>query len=210
MKNLKFKMSKRAPCLSPGKTRGFTPTPKMQGQNIFGVSLRSKRGFTIIETLVAVAILAIAILGAMSAVQSGLSSYVFSKDQTAAFYLAQEGFEAVRNIRDENALNSRNWLTGLALNSSDPCHFTQACTVSPVESLLAIRCPAPGSCPKLRQNATTGFFGYDAAWPETNFRREITLTSIGADEVAVTVTVSWSKGIVNRQFKARENIFRWQ
>jgi len=167
-----------------------------------------KKGFTIIESLVAISILVAAVLGTMTAVQSGLSSYLFSKDQVIAFYLAQEGFEQIRNIRDENRLNNRPWLTGITQNSSDPCYFGQACYVSPVESSTPTRCSAPGSCPKVRQN-TSGFYGYDLSWPETNFRREITISSVNSDEIAVTVTVNWSKGAVNRQFKAKENLLNW-
>ena len=75
---------------------------------------RNNKGFTIIESLVAIAILATVIIGASAAVSSGLSSYIFSKDQIIAFYLAQEGFEELRNIRDENALMGANWLSGIA------------------------------------------------------------------------------------------------
>jgi len=193
------------------KTAGFTPTPKISTPNIFGVSLRSKRGFTIIESLVAISILVAIITAATSAVQSGISSYIFSKDQIISFYLAQEGFEQIRNIRDENRLNSRNWLAGIAENGSDPCWFGSACTVDPIVSAVPSRCTSgPGNCPVLRQDTVTGFFGYNAAWPATIFRREITLTSINADEIAVTVTVNWSKGTVSRQFKARENLLNWQ
>lgn len=168
------------------------------------------KGFTIIESLVAISILVFAITGAMTAVQSGLSSYIFSKEQISAFYLAQEAFEQVRNIRDENRLNERHWLAGLAELSTDPCYFAEACTVSPVETSVATRCPAIGSCLKLRQDATSGFYGYNLAWPETIFRREVELSSINADEISARVTVYWSKGILNRQFKIRENILNWQ
>lgn len=164
-----------------------------------------------IESLVSIAILVLVITGVASAVQSGISSYIFSKDQVIAFYLAQEGFEQVRNIRDENGLKSQNWLTGLSLNSSDPCYFGNACVVDPVASPVPARCGGgPGNCPMLRQNATTGFFGYDSTWPATVFRREVVLTQINANEISVKVTVDWSKGIVNRQFMARENILNWQ
>ncbi|MBX4181432.1 prepilin-type N-terminal cleavage/methylation domain-containing protein [Candidatus Parcubacteria bacterium] len=171
--------------------------------------MRSKKGFTVIESLVAIAILVAAITGAMAAVQSGLSSYTFSKDQIIAFYLAQEGFEQIRNIRDENHLSSRNWLYGVSVSSSDPCYFGNACTADGVTVTLA-RCSAIGSCPVLRQDPTTGFYGLNGAWPVTKFRREIILTSINDHEVAVTVTVDWAKGTVSRQFKARENLFNWQ
>ena len=157
----------------------------------------------------ALTVLSLAIIGATSAVQTGISSYIFSKDQIIAFYLAQEGIEQIRNIRDENRINNRNWLFGIASNSSDPCYFGQACTVSPVESSVPTRCSSPGSCPNLRQDSTTGFFGYNSGWSETTFKREIELTSINTDEVSILVTVSWSKGVANRQFKARENIFNW-
>ncbi|MCF1193536.1 hypothetical protein LRR18_18270, partial [Mangrovimonas sp. AS39] len=94
-------------------------------------------------------------------------------DQIIAFYLAQEGFEQIRNIRDENALKGLNWLSGISANSSDPCWFTNACIVDPILTTVPTRCSAPGSCPVIRQQATTDFFGYDASWTPTIFRREI-------------------------------------
>lgn len=172
----------------------------------------SKRGFTIIETLVAITILVIAVTGATSAIQTGISSYIFSKNQIIAFYLVQEGFEQIRNMRDENSLKDQPWLTGISDVAGDPCFFGNACTVSPVESPVPTRCSAPGSCPVLRQHKTEGFFGYNPDnnnWQDTVFRREIVLTSINANEISVLVTVNWSKGNVNRQFRARENLLNW-
>ncbi len=172
------------------------------------ISTRQK-GFTIVETLVAVAILVTAVIGTTSAVQSAISSYLFSKDQITAFYLAQEAFEQIRNIRDENHLNNRNWLTGLAETGSDPCYFGQPCRVD-VLNRTTSPAACSGTCSLLRQEVATGFFSYDPLWPETNFRRTIVLSSINPNEIAVTVTVNWGKGVVSRQFKARENLLNWQ
>ena len=166
-------------------------------------NFQKERGFTIVESLVAITILVLAVIGATSAIQIGISSYIFSKDQIMAFYFAQEGFEQIRNIRDENGLKNQNWLTGLS-----DC-FT-ACTVDPVVSSAPIACGASGSCPVLRQDPTTSFYGYNTAWSPTVFKREIVLTQISPTELSVLVTVYWSKGIVNREFKARENILNWQ
>lgn len=168
------------------------------------------RGFTIIESLIAISILVMAVIGASGAVQTGISSYIYSKDQIIAFHLAQEGFEQIRNIRDENGLKNIDWLTGISAVSGDPCYFGNACIADPVGTTLLTRCGLPGSCQILRQNASTGFFGYDGTWPTTIFRREIILTSINAHEVSVLVTVNWSKGTMSRQFKVRETIFDWQ
>lgn len=167
-------------------------------------------GFTIVESLVAITILIFVITGVSSVIQSGISSYIFSKDQIIAFYLAQEGYEQIRNLRDENGLENQNWLSGISENSDDPCFFGNACIVDPVNSNIPVRCSAVGSCPVLKQDADTGFFGYDSSWSDTIFRREILLTQINTDEISILVTVNWSKGITNRQFKIKGNILNWQ
>lgn len=172
--------------------------------------MKKNKGFTIIESLVAITILILAITGALSAMQIGISSYIFSKNEISAFYLAQEGFEQIRNLRDENSLKGQSWLTAISASVGDPCYFGNVCIVDTVANTLTRCSGGAGSCPVLRQNASTGFFGYDASWPTTVFRREIVLTSINANEVSILVTVDWSKGVVNRQFRARENIFNWQ
>ena len=57
-------------------------------------------GFTLLETLVAVAIFTLSILGIMSVLGSGISTTSYAKDKMAAAYLAQEGIECIRNTRD--------------------------------------------------------------------------------------------------------------
>lgn len=171
------------------------------------------KGFTIIESLVAVAILSVAIMGALSAVQSGLSSYIYSKDQVTAFYLAQEAYEQIRNLRDQNKLSSQSWLSGFAGGSSDPCYFGKTCVVSSLNFSGSSdglgECSAAGNCAYLRQDAASGVYGYDTSWPLTPFRREVSLSSINSDEIAVNVVVYWKKGTVNRQFKIKGNLHNW-
>lgn len=174
--------------------------------------LKRSKGFTIVESLVAIIILIFAVTGVASAIQISISSYIFSRDQIIAFYLAQEGFEQIRNIRDENRLKLQpSWLTGIAAIPSDPCYFGKACTVDPVNSNNAIECVGgPDDCQVLKQNVDTGFYGYEPAWSDTIFKRKIVLTRINDKEISILVTVDWSKGIVDRQFRARENLFNWQ
>lgn len=176
-----------------------------------GLPCGAKRstGFSLVETLVAVGILAVAVIGALSAASSGISLSTLSKDQTIAFYLAQEGVEQVRNIRDENALNGRVWLYGIAENSNDPCYFGETCYVDVINAPFLNRCDS-GGCPTLREDPDTGFYGYNLLWPETNFKRTVELTSINSHEISILVTVEWSKGVINKQFRVRENILDWQ
>lgn len=57
-------------------------------------------GFTLVETLVAISIFTMSILGLMSVLASGISNTGFAKKKMQATYLAQEGIEYVRNQRD--------------------------------------------------------------------------------------------------------------
>jgi len=82
---------------------GFTPTPK-----IFGVSLRGKRGFTLVETLIAISIFSVSIVSMMSVLGGGVSDINYAKSKMTAIYIAQEGIEYVRNQRDNYVLYNEN------------------------------------------------------------------------------------------------------
>ena len=173
------------------------------------------KGFTLIETLVAISILVLSVTGAFAAAQKGLSSSTYSKNQIIAFYLADEGIEVIRNLRDQNALNglnsSSNWLTGIAQNGSDQCYFNKKCTVDAVNNTLT-QCPggfSSANCPILLQSPN-GFYGYTPGWTNTIFTREVGLTSISPDEISVLVHVTWQQGAITRQFDVRENMMNWQ
>lgn len=169
-----------------------------------------KKGFTIVESLVAIAILVLVVTGVSGAVQTGISSYLFSKDQIVAFYLAQEGVEQIRNIRDTNGLAGNNWLADIAANSGDPCYFGRSCIVDAVTDTITPCSSGASSCPVLRQDEASGLYGYNSGWDPTRFRRSITISSINADEVLVLVVVDWSKGLIQREFRAKESMLNWQ
>lgn len=179
------------------------------------IQKNNKKGFTLIETLVGISILIVAITATFTAAQSGLSSAIESRDQVKAFFLAQEAVEAIRNVRDENSLLGAGWLAGLSQSVSDPCYFGTAC-IFDAPTRTFTQCPAgSGSCQNIRQNtnvssATYGMYGYDSQWTTTNFGRQIQLTSINSDEMLVTVTMTWTKGLVTRNFIVKESILNWQ
>ena len=63
-----------------------------------------KRGFTLVEVLVSIFIVTVGAGGAFSLVQKTLNFTTNAALQLEASYLAQEGIEIVRNIRDTNLL----------------------------------------------------------------------------------------------------------
>ena len=167
------------------------------------------RGFTLVETFVAISVLLLALVGPLTIASKGLTSSTIAKDQTTAFYLAQDAVEYIRNTRDRNNLNQNSWLADLGDCASGACTIDSSDRRPPSEVVKS--CPG-GACPPLRLSESSGLYGYNASWPETIFTRTVSLTQISGDEVAISVTISWrAKGLSSQKsFTIKENILNWQ
>lgn len=68
------------------------------------------RAFTLIELILAVFVTAVGTVGAFAVLQKVIISTTFSSSRLVASYLAQEGVEVIRNIRDTNWVEgATNW-----------------------------------------------------------------------------------------------------
>lgn len=190
-----------------------------------------KRGFTLIETLVAVLILATAIAGPLSIAARALNTSVVAKDQITAFFLAGDAVEYVRFVRDTNRLLGADWLLGTggtgAGTDLTPCQAASGCYVDTTGNTyvdangntpsVPVTCDASAGCLLMNYDSTNSRFTYanvSAAAPivgRSLFTRTITLNSISAAEQQLTVVVSWSDlGGTTRSVSVKENIFAWQ
>jgi len=71
-------------------------------------------GFTLVETLIAISVVSVTIA---AATQLTISSNRIGKQMMAqfkAFHIAEEGIEIVRNMRDSNWLQNKDWEKGLS------------------------------------------------------------------------------------------------
>ncbi len=59
-----------------------------------------KKAFSLIETLIAIAVLMIAVAGPLTIANRALNAALYSRNQATASYLAQETMEIMKNIRD--------------------------------------------------------------------------------------------------------------
>ncbi len=178
---------------------------------------QKKRGFSLVETLVAISILMISIAGPMVLVGNGIRSSAFARDQVTAFYLAQDAIEAVRYLRDNNRIakvessdpDSVAWdtLTSYSCTPSSPCGIdTNRIYDGNTSGLISTETDDD----KLLIDSQ-GRYGYTSGDP-TIFRRWITITPVPGNEdkeVEIVVTVDWSSGIIARKFSIRENLFYW-
>jgi hypothetical protein len=165
------------------------------------------RGFSLIETLVAVSVMMMAIAGPLSIASRGLLSAQFARDQVIAFHLAREATELIRNRRDMNVINGLDWLDGM-----DECLSPGVCRVDALSGTLDfIACPT-GGCNPLNIQRSEGVYAYDTGvnWEESRFIRDITIVEHAADrEIAVTVDITWSTGTLTKTFTITEHFFNW-
>lgn len=71
-------------------------------------------GFTLVETMVAITILTLSIAGPLTTASRAIVAAEVSRDQLTASYLAQEGLEYMRSVRDGS------YLTEYKLSMNDP------------------------------------------------------------------------------------------
>jgi len=80
--------------------------------------LKKKKGLSLVEILLATVLITILILGVAGAMSYTVSSSRRSNESSYAAYLASEGVEALRNIRDQSFANLTDGTWGLALSSN--------------------------------------------------------------------------------------------
>jgi prepilin-type N-terminal cleavage/methylation domain-containing protein len=182
--------------------------------------INSMKGFTLIETLVAVLLLALSIAGPLTIASKGLTATLAAKDQFVAFYLAQDALEYVRYRRDSACLavapaecTQAVWLS--TLNGCVSTNGTASCQIDTVAATAPAACGA-GGCSVMTYDPATKIYAYSSTAPLSpqRFIRTITITNPAAtlDEALITVTVSWTNiaGVTRIPVTVRESIFRWQ
>ncbi|MBP6855312.1 MAG: prepilin-type N-terminal cleavage/methylation domain-containing protein [Candidatus Pacebacteria bacterium] len=193
----------------------------------------SNQGFTIVETLVALAIFSSSIVFLIVVSSGGVSNTTLAKSRLTASYLAQEGVEAVRNIRDTSVIadpSGEGWSTFISSTSS--CTGTQGCNIDP--SSLDI-CACTGSTCNIPYSEASGYFGYDQSHDSeasgyfgydqshacdlpsgsiaSPFTRTIFILQIpetAANDVLVTSKVTWYQGVSEQTITYQNILMDWQ
>ncbi len=73
-------------------------------------TIKNIKGFTLTEVMIAMMVLTIAIVSASNLLVGLINSNKSITNTMQAYYLAQEGLELVRNVRDTNWLHNQNWM----------------------------------------------------------------------------------------------------
>jgi len=156
-------------------------------------------GFTLVEVMVALSIIMVGMLGAFGLVNQTISVAKTASMQLTAAYLAKEGIELVKSIRDNNYLNIHYNDTGTWSDGLQFCEF--GCGVD--YTMLAL----DSAYADMALKHDGSFFNYTSG-TITPYRRKIEVDTY-ADYVNIRVIVTWSERGRNHQLRVQENLYNW-
>jgi len=192
------------------------PRPKIKSKGFTPLRDKSLTGFTMVEMLVAIFVLLVGITGGMAAIVKVITLTSVASSKLTAAYLAQEGLELVRNIRDTNALEYRRdgvttWDEGL-LNCGSGCVIDYLDVQDNKPDLPAYDSNNPPNNPLNRflYFDESNYYNRRGNGLQTKFQRKITINKPSNDILNVTVEVMWTDRGALYTVTAQEQLYNWQ
>jgi prepilin-type N-terminal cleavage/methylation domain-containing protein len=181
-------------------------------------NLKLNSGFTLLEVIIAIFVISVGVGGVAAVVPRLLSASTVNQNRLIAAYLAQEGIEIVRNVRDTNWLENQYggtpvpWDEGLT-NCPAPtgCELDFYCTN--VQKPIPTD-PAGHNCFKTYNAGDflyldpAGSYNYLQLGTQTKFSRKVTIDE-GSNILTITATVYWTDKGKSYNFPAQEKLYTW-
>jgi prepilin-type N-terminal cleavage/methylation domain-containing protein len=174
------------------------------------------QGFTLVETMVAIVILVLSVMGPLIAADRAIVAAETARDQLIASYLAQEGIEYMRAVRDDYYLS--------AYQQGGPTISTTAWADFLNGTLKS--CEYPGVCHlgalntsngtlAFYANGVTGWTPFNPGGEGTPFTRTIQLVNTtgnwsGTTDVQVVSVVSWSFNGTPYKVTLTDDLTQWE
>ncbi len=170
------------------------------------MNFKSKsKAFTLVEALVALSILMVGIISGFILVTKALYDVSIIQDRLTASFLAQEGIELVRQIRDSNYIYNIKSTSAVAWDKSLANGDYLITTIGNPPSGIQL---LSYEDKVLKWDSVSGLYNYSTG-VITNFKRKVNITHINPNEIKVTVTIDWvSKGI-DFQLVVEDFLYNW-
>jgi len=168
------------------------------------LGMRNRRGNLLIESIVALSVATVGILGVLGILSRSLSINRDVGQKFIAAYLAAEGVEITKSLIDKNFADGNPWNTGIGDCGSSSCDYEAAYSDTALGA-FADRF--------LNFDPASGIFSYDAGNP-TPFKRKISITGInldgGDDELKVVSAVTWTGRDGPETISLEDRFFAWR
>lgn len=170
---------------------------------------RERGGFTLLETIVALALIVSAMAGPFTLATRGVFAAKFSRSKVVALNLGQEGIELIRHMREGNVLGGFDW-RGL----SGPCP-ARCMRLSDGAYQPDVYTAAAGSTPPLSTGSPMRFDDSAGLYSQvsgtaTPFTRVVSIATPAADQMRVTATVTWTESNIQRQVRLETVLYNWR
>lgn len=197
-------------------------------ENCLKYNFKKRRGFTILEVIIAIFLITVGLISVYSAATYFTSNSKLSKGKLIASQLAQEGAEVVRNIRDQNWMEQRGWLYNLGDGTYIPVFYTDAddpndtnITPASVWSLSLVGDSGdPRSAVYIKYDDQDKFLFYfqssnqinlPANYRRTVFKRWIVLNyDISEQKLEIISHVQWTGNGITQNFEITDYLYDWQ
>ena len=161
------------------------------------MKIKSKKGYLLMEVMVAISLLTIGFLAVLSLVSNSLSLNRVVSDQFTANYLAMEGIEIVKNLIDSNYLNGNPWNQDFS-NGNYEVDYQSIGLETDLSRYLSL-------------DSTSGFYDYKGDI-QTPFKRTIAVELLeGGNEIKVNSIVEWTgRGGGEFEVNLEDRFFNWR
>lgn len=203
----------------------------VQQNNMKLFTKQTNKGFTLIETMIAVFILVVAFNGLLGLIANSIYYGRYSKNDIVANYLVQEVLDSIRNERDTIAFQKiaevgSGWSGFLAKYGypNSYCFSANGCEIE-VASITTDISACSGSagswgtlgCRILNYDEKAinqNFYTYKTPQDSvpSNFKRKINMSINPSlnDQLDITVSVEWLNGTLVRSKTLRTSLLNWQ
>lgn len=171
---------------------------------------RTTNGYSLIEVLIAVAILMLAIVAPMTIAVKSIQSSRYTLEQNTAIFLAQEGISIVETLRNHYALESINedsdgywdWTNDFVdCQSQHGCSFDARDPYSLGNNQNIVRCTESGENCRLHFNEAWARSAYRVGTNDgepSSFIRRIYFDTLNNNEINIRVVVEWESGFLGQ------------
>lgn len=194
-------------------------------------NFKNNKGFTVVEAIIAVFMLSVSVTSMLSLTATSFSSARYANSEITSNYLLQEAIDSIRNSRDTIVFQQKSsWDTFLnryGYVGSNKCFSDNGCIISTENydpdslDLLGLeiqQCNTSnisfGSliCPTLlyNPNGNNGSFYSYTSGVESDFKRQVKMEIVDADEVRVVATVEWKNGNSVKTRSLETSLLNWQ
>ena len=181
---------------------GFTP---------YRFCYKSDTGFTLLEVIIAIAVVFIGLIGVLYLVSFSISASSVAKNKLIAANLAQEGIELVRGIRDTNWAQGENWDNGIKGTGNQRAGIID---YDDIEGLTSYFNPPYSDIDECGDNCRVylknDFYTHDSSGSPTNFYRLILLDKISPSQIEVTCEIKWIEHSRVHYLTVKDYLYDWQ